>query len=113
MATAERQYAWVYVEALRYTYDPAADAESLLLQLRSSGAPGAQTEEAVRFFDPAASGTFVLSRKNKKISIEYFSRSDAHPAADSMPQMMANLGNSLGFSDLQWHDLLRSIIRGH
>jgi len=112
LASAGRRYAWVYVEALRYTYDPSADAESLVLQLRSSGAPGNQTEEAIRFFDPAAAGTFILSRKNRKVSIEYFSRFDPHALTDNMPHMVANLGNSLGFSDLQWHDLLRNIIRG-
>lgn len=108
-----KKYDWVHVTAIRY--DAEANGELISMQLNPTVDPTQPMEDTAHFFKEESSSTFILKREARTITISYHGRNEkANTATDSIQENVRNflvgISAMLGFSNLQWQNLIKGII---
>jgi hypothetical protein len=108
------EYDWVWVEAIEYDDYPDEDRETIALKLRAAQSPTANMDrETTHLFDNEATSTIVAERSGKTLICHYYGRNetastDAQPTDAALNSVVRRTW--LGFSDLQWSDLIRGLL---
>lgn len=107
---------WVFVEALEYDDYPDDNREMIAMRLRPVQNPQSSDEDVAHFFTGNASSTFVVERIGRKIIAYYYGRNekpntDTEKLSDTIRNLAVAAGAMLGFSDVQWKELLQGFLR--
>lgn len=113
----ENRHDWVMVADIKHETKE-KNNERLFLLLRPCSAPlhlEAAGNTVDHFFDENASSSFILKRERKKLSIAYYGRNETPniatgKTAENIRNLIVSLAAMLGFSDIQWKNLLKGIL---
>jgi hypothetical protein len=109
-------YDWVRIELLEDNRNPNAEIESLAMRVRPCREPGKDTKEVAHFFTGEATSTFIVERRQNKITSFYHGRNEAlNSDAEKMLDRVRNVimgGTALaGVSEIQWSTLIKSFLK--
>lgn len=108
-------YDWVKVETIEENTSPEAD-DSLAMRLRACSNPHTEEEGIAHFFQEDATSTFIVRRKDKKVSFSYHGRNEVSntaevPVLDKMRNAVVALGAEAGLSDVFWSALVKAMLQ--
>ncbi len=108
-------YDWVKVETIEENTAPDAD-DSLAMRLRACSNPHTEEESVAHFFQEDATSTFIVRRKDKKVSFSYHGRNEVSnttevPVLDKMRNAVVALGAEAGLSDVFWSALVKAMLQ--
>lgn len=106
-------YDWVQVEVVEDRKE--ADGELTFLRVRPAPSPLNEKPDVAHFLDNQATSTFLVSRQGLAVSAEVHGRNEvSNTSADSVIDKVRNavaaVGAWMGFSDLQWKQLVEALV---
>jgi hypothetical protein len=109
-------YDWVCIEVLEDNRNPDAAIESLAMRVRPCREPGKDTKEVAHFFKCDATSTFIVERRENKVTSFYHGRNETlNTGAEKMLDRVRNVimgGTALaGVSEIQWSTLIKSFLK--
>lgn len=104
---------WVQIEAIEQEQND--EEEWLAIRVRPASNPTNEKPEAAHFFTSEASSTFMATRKGLTVTAEVHGRNEKSnneetTLADTVRNTVIALGAMLGFSKLQWGNLVKGLI---
>ncbi|MEO7765900.1 MAG: hypothetical protein ABIS01_00695 [Ferruginibacter sp.] len=110
-------YDWVTVTMIEENNDPALDEQYCSLQLKAAHSPEGQKNVTAHFFREDATSTFIISRKQTKITATYHGRNelpntDTGKPMDNIRNSLVALGAFAFLSELQWKSLIKGFLEG-
>lgn len=107
---------WVRIEALAYDDFPDEDRERIALQVRPAASPLAPSVIPQHFFSAEATSTFAVERTGQRLAAAYWGRNEVPNVStggmlDNLRNAAVAIGGILGFSDIQWKALVRSLLQ--
>jgi hypothetical protein len=108
-------YDWVFIEAIEDNSDSAGPYESIALRARPSQHPNEKVENIAHFFDNDATSTFIVERHGKKVTAAVYGRNEVPNTAtsntfDKVRNVIVGMSAILGFSNMQWNNLVRGLL---
>mgnify|MGYP003576889535 CR=1 FL=1 len=112
-STAGDGHDWVRIETIDAQTTP--DHEWLAIKVHPASNPTNASHEAAHFFTPEATSTFMVLRKGNTISAEVHGRNEKSNnqetgIVDTIRNTLVAFGAMLGFSKIQWTQLVRGLI---
>jgi hypothetical protein len=106
---------WVKVEAIEETGNPNGEKESIAIRVRPTASPLTPSNETAHFFNEKATSSFVLERKGKEVTAAVFGRNEipnteTSNVIDKVRNAIVGSTAVLGFSNVQWKNLLKGLI---
>jgi hypothetical protein len=109
-------YDWVQVEAIEDKSNPDGAAEYIALRVRPTPDPTEkQGENVAHFLNNHSTSTFVLMRDGREVTAAVFSRNETPNTEtsgiiDKVRNAVVGTSAILGFSNIQWKNLLKGIL---
>ncbi|HOY06384.1 MAG TPA: hypothetical protein PLO67_13330 [Saprospiraceae bacterium] len=105
---------WVRVEAVEDNQSATAD-EMMLMRVRPAASPLNLQGEVAHFLDDRATSTFVVFRIGSRVTAEVFGSDEvANTESSSLLDKVRNVATAvaawLGFSDVQWNNLVKAVV---
>lgn len=108
-------YDWVKVEAIEENTATDAD-DSLAMRLRACSNPHTPEEDIAHFFNGDATSTFIVRRKENRVSFSYHGRNEVSNTTevatlDKVRNAVVALGAEVGLSDIFWASLVKAMLQ--
>jgi hypothetical protein len=104
---------WVQLTRMEQQADPQWD-ESFGIQLMACANPQHPQGGSAHFFKEGATSTFLLGRKEKKVTAAYFGRNEKPNTEAGSNNIVRNIvvaiGAMLGLSEIQWSALVKGLL---
>jgi hypothetical protein len=106
---------WVHVEAIDEKGDPNGSYESVVIRVRPSPNPTSEGNDTAHFFNEEATSSFVLERNGLEVTAAVFGRNevpntDASNLIDKVRNAVVGTTAILGFSNVQWKNLVKGLL---
>jgi hypothetical protein len=106
---------WVRIEAIEEQGRPDEDVERIVVQVRPASAPVNDRENVAHFFDDRATSSFMVERKGREVTAAVFGRNEVPNTStsnvvDKVRNAMVGVTAILGFSNVQWKNLVKGLI---
>jgi hypothetical protein len=108
-------YDWVCIESIEDFSDPNGTKESIVITVRPAPSPERKGENVAHFFDQRATSSFVVSREGTKVKAAVYGRNELPNTSTTQPvdkvrNAVAAVSAILGFSDIQWKNLVKGLL---
>lgn len=108
-------YDWVKVEAVEETGNPTAEKESIAIRVRPTQSPLTPSDETAHFFNDKATSSFIVERKGKEVTAAVYGRNEVPNTEttniiDKVRNAIVGSTAILGFSNVQWKNLVKGLI---
>ncbi|MEO7264207.1 MAG: hypothetical protein ABIW38_04810 [Ferruginibacter sp.] len=105
---------WVKVELVKE--ENTTTGERLVIKVRPSSNPRNSKADIAHFFDDTATSTFIINRKNKKLTAEVHGRNEipnteADAFGDKLRNTVIATAAISGFSKIQWNLLTEGLLK--
>jgi hypothetical protein len=110
-------YDWVRIETIEEQGRPDEEVERIVIQVRPTPAPINDRENVAHFFDERATSSFMVERKGTEVTAAVFGRNEVPNTStsnvvDKVRNAMVGTSAILGFSNVQWKNLVKGLIEG-
>lgn len=108
-------YDWGKIESIETKLNSANDYEELLMRVRPSKNPSANSGQTAHFFKEDASSTFMVIREKNIVTAEIHGRNEVpntkpEKITDAIRNTLIAIGAMLGFSKAQWKKLVKGLV---
>lgn len=106
---------WVRIEAVEEQGNPNGHEERIVIRVRPAPAPINDGTEVAHFFDERATSSFMVERVGTKVRAAVFGRNEVPNTStsnivDKVRNAMVGVGAILGFSSVQWGNLVKGLV---
>jgi hypothetical protein len=106
---------WVRIEKIDNQSNPNAQEEFIAIHVRPCRNPQNSDKEVAHFFKSDSTSTFLVRRNGNTVSAEVHGRNESPNTEDTgvidtIRNAVVAVGAMLGFSELQWKQLVKGII---
>ncbi len=106
---------WVYIEALEEIIDPDGMKESIAIRVRPTSHPKEKGENVAHFLKEESTNSIVVIRQGTEVKAVVYARNEVPNTStsnvlDKVRNAVVAMTAILGFSNIQWKDLLKGLL---
>ncbi len=106
---------WVYIEALEEIIDPDGMKESIAIRVRPTSHPKEKGENIAHFLKEESTNSIVVIRQGTEVKAVVYARNEVPNTStsnvlDKVRNAVVAMTAILGFSNIQWKDLLKGLL---
>lgn len=108
-------YDWVQIEAIEERGTPDGPNESIAVRVRPASNPNTPGDETAHFFKDSATSSFVVERKGREVVAAVYGRNEVPNTEtsniiDKVRNAIVGTTAILGFSNVQWKNLVKGLV---
>lgn len=106
---------WVYIEALEEIIDPDGMKESIAIRVRPTSHPKEKGENVAHFLKEESTNSIVVIRQGTEVKAVVYARNEVPNTStsnvlDKVRNAVVAMTAILGFSNIQWKDLVKGLL---
>jgi hypothetical protein len=106
---------WVNIEAIEDVSNPDGDIERIALRVRPASNPKEKGENVAHFFSEDSTSSFIIERLGNQLKAAVYGRNERPNTStsnliDKVRNVIVGVTAILGFSNIQWKNLVKGLI---
>jgi hypothetical protein len=106
---------WVNIEAIEDISNPDGDIERVALRVRPASNPREKGENVAHFFSEDSTSSFIIERLGNQLKAAVYGRNETPNTStsnliDKVRNVIVGVTAILGFSNIQWKNLVKGLI---
>jgi hypothetical protein len=107
---------WARIEKIEDRSDSTGDQEYIGIRVRPTSNPKEKGEDIAHFFKDDSTSSFVIERRGKLVTAAVYGRNEkpniqTHNVVDKIRNAVIGATAILGFSNLQWKNLVKGLLK--